>query len=406
VTQLLSVLHSIGQNLDNNTQTDVLYLDLAKAFDSVDHTILLEKLRGYGVTGPVQCWCAGYLNDRTQRVVVDGVTSSCSSVTSGVPQGSILGPLLFVLFDLHVKNETEPFLYADDTKLHQIINSLHDCQSLQRSLTNLDNWSKENELCFNATKCEVLTITRKKTPIMFDYTLGDEKLTRVFSEKDLGVSTSATLWELHVNTIISKANKILGVLRRTCINLTDRCIRRTLYLSLVKSQLSYATEVWSPVKNIQLSRRVERVQRRATKWIMMNGELSYKERLLTQDMLPLTLDREIKDLVFMYKAFFGFINVDINNYVSFVSYGRTRSSQSFKYLLRNQRCRTSTFQSSYYNRIVKTWNTICKETNLDTICTPSSFKHLLKRRYANLLSSTYDVEMACTWSIVRDCPCH
>ena len=225
MTQLLSVLHSIGQNLDNNTQTDVLYLDLAKAFDSVDHTILLEKLRGYGVARPVQCWCTGYLNDRTQRVVVDGVTSSSSSVTSGVPQGSILGPLLFVLFinDLpdHVEKETEPFLYADDIKLHQIINSLHDCQSFQRSLTNLDNWSKENELCFNATKCEVLTITRKKTPIMFDYTLGDEKLTRVFSEKDHVVSTSATLWELHVNTIISKANKILGVLRRTCINLTD-----------------------------------------------------------------------------------------------------------------------------------------------------------------------------------------
>ena len=191
VTQLLSVLHPIGQNLDNNTQTDVLYLDLAKAFDSVDHTILLEKLRGYGVTGPVQCWCAGYLNDRTQRVVVDGVTSSCSSVTSGVPQGSILGPLLFVLFDLHVKNE--PFLYADDTKLHQIINSLHDCQSLQRSLTNLDNWSNENELCFNAAKCEVLTITRKKTPIMFDYTLGDEKLTRVFSERSWCVNIRYTL---------------------------------------------------------------------------------------------------------------------------------------------------------------------------------------------------------------------
>ena len=242
---------------------------------------------------------------------------------------------------------------------------------------------------------------------MFDYTLGNEKLTQVFSEKDLGVSTSATLsWELHVNTIISKANKILGVLRRTCINLTDRCIRRTLYLSLVKSQLSHATEVWSPVKNIQLSRRVERVQRRATKWILINGELSYKERLLTLDMLPLTLDREIKDLMFMYKALFGFINVDINNYVSFVSHGRTRSSQSSKYLLQIQRCRTSTFQSSYYNRIVKTWNTICKETNLDTIHTPSSFKHLLKRRYTNLLSSTYDVEMACTWSIVRDCPCH
>ncbi len=216
-------------NLDNNTQTDVLYLDLSKAFDSVDHTILLEKLRGYGVTGPVQCWFADYLHGRTQRVAVDDVTSSWSPVTSGVPQGSILGLLLFVLFinDLleHVENETDTFLYADDTKLHQTINPLHDCQSFQRSLT-------------------------------------------------------------------------------TCINLTDRCIKRTLYLSLVKSQLSYATEVWSPVKNIQLSRRVERFQRRATKWIMMNGELSYKERLLALDMLPLTLDREIKNLVFLYKALF------------------------------------------------------------------------------------------------------
>ncbi len=143
VTQLLAVLHSIGQNLDNNTQTDVLYLDLAKAFDSVDHTILLEKLRGYGVTGPVQCWFADYLTGRTQRAVVDGVPSSWSSVTSDVPQGSILGPLLFVISrhlsinDLpdHVENETETLLYADDTKLHQTINSLHDCLSLQRSLT-------------------------------------------------------------------------------------------------------------------------------------------------------------------------------------------------------------------------------------------------------------------------------
>ena len=112
--------------------------------------------------------------------------------------------------------------------------------------------------------------------------MGTEKLTRVDNEKDLGVITSSTLlWELHINSVISKANKILGVLQRTCCQLTNMKTGRTLYLSLVKSQLSFATEVWSPVNNVQLSKRVEKVQRRATRWIMMSkrGKLSHKERL-------------------------------------------------------------------------------------------------------------------------------
>ena len=191
----------------------------------------------------------------------------------------------------------------------------------------------------------------RKLLSLFDYNLGTEKLTRVDNEKDLGVITSSTLsWELHINSVISKANKILGVLKRTCCQLTDMKTRRTLYLSLVKSQLSFATEVWSPVNSVQISKRVERVQRRATRWIMMSkrGELSYKERLSALNLLPLSYDREIKDLVFLYKALFGYVNVDVSNFVSFVCHGRTRLSNSSKYILQSQICRTNTFQSSYY----------------------------------------------------------
>ena len=328
VTQLLSVLHTIGHDLDRNTQTDVLYLDFAKAFDSVDHALLLQKLRSYGVKGPPLCWFEDYVTGKTQRVVVDGVGSTWSPVTSGVPQGSILGPLLFVIFindlpDFIVKG-TETALYADDTKLHDTITSTNDCERLQQSLMNLD-------IRFNPSKCKVLTISHKKSPITYDYTLGTVKLIRVCNEKDLGVVTSYELsWDLHINSIISKANKMLGVLKRTSTHLTNIKTRRTLYLSLVKSQLCYASEVWSPVNN-NLSKRVESVQRRATRWILMSrGELSYKERLLALNRLPLTFDREIKDLVFLYKGLFGYLNVNISKYVTFVSHGRTRLSNTSK----------------------------------------------------------------------------
>ena len=249
VTQLLSSFHSIGHDLDTNTQTDILYLDFAKAFDSVDHNILLEKLRCYGVTGSVFDWFADYLSGRTQRVVVDGVASDWCSVTSGVPQGSILGPVLFIIFinDLPdiIHTGTKTALYADDTKLHRNIFSARDCDSLQESLVKLDSWSMEKKLFFNASKCKVLTITRKKKPVIYEYTLGSKKLTRVDHEKDLGITTTTNItWDLHVNTVVAKANKMLGILKRTCTSITDVTIRRTLYLSLVKSRLLYASEVW------------------------------------------------------------------------------------------------------------------------------------------------------------------
>ena len=383
VTQLLSTPNTMGNDRDKNTQTDVLYLDFAKTFDSVDHTIVLEKLRGYGVARPILGWFKDYLSGRTQRVVLDGAVSTWSQVTCGVPQGSILGPLLFVIFinDLPdvVQNGTETALYADDTKLHQTmhqtITTINDCKSLQQSLTNLNSWSIQNNIHFNATKCKVLTLTRKKTPVNIDY-----NLTRVDNKKDLSVITSSTFsWELHINSVISKANKILGVLKRTCCQLTDMKTRRTLYLSLVKSQLSFAPEVWFAANNDQLSKRVERVQRRATRWIMMSirGELSYKERLSALNLLPLSFDRKIKDLVFLYKALFGYVNVNVSNYVSFVSHGRLRLSNSSKYILQIQICRTNTFQSPYYNRVVKVWNIVCKDVCLNTVSSPNTFTCLV-----------------------------
>ena len=152
-------------------------------------------------------------------------------------------------------------------------------------------------------------------------------------------------YQISSSLVISKANKILGVLKRTRTQLHSTQLkhiktRRTLYLSLVKSQLCYVTEVWSPVNNVQLSKRIERAQCRATGWIMMSrrGELSYKDRLLALDLLPLTFDRKVKDVVILYKALFGYVNVDVCKNISFVSHGRTRLSNTSKYYTSNSKC--------------------------------------------------------------------
>ena len=156
---------------------------------------------------------------RTQRVVVDGVASDWCSVTSGAPQGSIFGPVFFIIFinDLSdiIHTGTKTALYADGTKLHRNIFSARDCDSLLESLVKLDSWSMENKLFFNASKCKVFTITRKKNAVIYEYTLGSKKLTRIDHEKDLGIMTTTNItWDLHVNTVVAKANKILGILKR------------------------------------------------------------------------------------------------------------------------------------------------------------------------------------------------
>ena len=238
VTQLLSVLHTIGRNLDKNIQTDVLYLDFAKPFDSVDHNVLLSKLKAYGVSGQLLNWFANYLSGLLQRVVIDEVTSQWTPVTSGVPQGSLLGRLLFIIFinDLPDVAICDVFtsLYADDTKVYCNINTTEDCMSMQKTLTNMDTWTQHNNIRFNASKSKVLTVTQKKSPLNFIYKLDNVKLERVSTEKYVGVNiTNSLTWNTHIHAIAAKANKLLGLLKRTRSLLNDVSARRSLYLAIV-----------------------------------------------------------------------------------------------------------------------------------------------------------------------------
>ncbi|CAB4017575.1 Hypothetical predicted protein, partial [Paramuricea clavata] len=267
--------HAIGKSLYKNIQTDILYLDFAKAFDSVDHDILLAKLKSNGVNGNLLNWFTDYLHGRVQRVVVDGVASDWATVTSGVPQGSLLGPILFVIFINDypnvVSDTSQTALYADDSKLYKSISCLGSCESLQQSLNHLSIWSHNNNIIFNASKCKVLTVTRKSNH------LGNTTLVHVRKEKDLGcIIINHLTWDQQVLVVVCKANKMLGLLRRTCPLLTNTKVRRSLYLSLVKCHLDYATQVWSPALT-SLKIKIENVQRRATRRILKQRKGPSKE---------------------------------------------------------------------------------------------------------------------------------
>ena len=189
-------------------------------------------------------------------------------------------------------------------------------------------------------------------------------------------------------------------------SLNNVSARRSLYLALVKSQLSYATQVWSPDK-IALKTQIERVQRRATRWILKQpvGVMSCRDRLLTLKLLPLTFDRELKDLVlFFYKCRKGFTDLNVYDFVTPVSHGRTRLSN--RYNLKTPVCKTSTFQASYFNRIVKLWNYICKFSPPTSFSTTASFCNFVTEHMFHLLQNYFDIFYPCTWSIVRSCPCH
>lgn len=310
ISNLIHITDFLSTNMDKNTQVDVIYTDFSKAFDKVDHIILLEKLDIFGFSNNLLKWFKSYLIGRNQQVFFNGVNSRIFTSTSGIPQGSILGPLLFIIFinDICDKIKSDCILYADDLKIFRQIISVDDCELLQRDIDVLYSWSLKNNLHLNIMKCNVLTFTRKSNPIVKHYYIDNALLNRKNSTRDLGVHFDAKLrFNEHIDHICKKAAKMLGLIQRLGKHFRDIKTFKLLFNSLVRCQLEYATQIWNPFYGIHIER-IERLQRKFTRFIYFKFRLNedvtrvtYKNRLLELKMHSLEVRRSVLDELTLFK---------------------------------------------------------------------------------------------------------
>lgn len=263
-TNLLCLTSYITNSMTERTQTDVIYTDLSAAFDKLDHAIAIAKLDRLGVSGNLLCWFRTYLTGRQLLVSIGDFKSSSFSASSGIPQGSHLGPLIFLLYfnDVHLLIKGPRLSYADDLKMFLQIRSTTDCHFLQQQIDAFANWCSLNRMVVNPVKCSIITFSRLKQPTLFAYSLYGTIIERVNHVKDLGVIMDSQLsFRQHVSYTVDKASRTLGFIFRIAKNFTDIYCLKSLYCSLVRSTLEYCSAVWCPAYN-NGAERIESVQRR------------------------------------------------------------------------------------------------------------------------------------------------
>ena len=377
LTNLLCTLEEWTRLYDEGLPFDVLYLDFCKAFDSVPHGRLSYKLFKYGITGKLNAWLEDFLRGRKQAVCINGSMSSYLNVTSGVPQGSVLGPVLFLLFinDLPAVIRTKCNIFADDTKMYHPILSIVDHHSVQNDLESLISWSNEWLLGFNSNKCKVMHIGKRNPN--YEYTMNGVLLQSVKEEKDLGVLVTSDLsFSKYISSAAAKANRILGIIKRSFLHMSKEAFL-VLYKTYVRPHLEYCVQVWSPY--LQRDKDViEKVQRRATKIVPELRNLSYEERLVQLKLTTLENRRVRGDLIEVFKFVKGIENVSIDVFFQHRLYQGLRGHP---YTLELNRCHYNMRKFFFSNRVVTLWNSL----PLHVVSSPDvlNFKINYDRHYYN-----------------------
>ena len=376
-TQLITTTNDIMKTFDRKEQTDLVILDFSKAFDTVPHRKLLHKLNHYGIDGKVNNWIKAFLMDRQQQVMVEGEFSDSCSVDSGVPQGTVLGPLLFLchINDLPNCVKSTVRLFADDCLLYRTIRTIRDQIQLQNDLKSLEEWASLWGMRFNATKCYLMSIHRSQKPLTYMYTLDNHILEKVTNNPYLGVILSEDLkWATHINKICNKANSTLGFIRRNLKN-CDKSFKETAYISLVRSVLDYSSTVWDPHLKKDITR-IENIQRKAARFVKSD----YKQTSSVTSMMdelgwkPLHERRREQRLTLLFKIVNDLVAIPADQHIR---YNNRTSRNRHSKQLKVESANSDIYKNSFFPRTIIDWNNLPQSAiDCDTV---ENFKRTISR---------------------------
>lgn len=368
-TQLTSFIQDLSKASNNNIQTDIIIMDFAKAFDKVSHRHLLYKISYYGINCNALNWVKDFLTNRTQNVVLEGETSNNIPVTSGVPQGTVLGPILFLIY---INNLAEYMkhsklrLFADDSIIYKEIKTPDDCKKLQEDLDSAGRWEQEWLMHFHPDKCNILSVTQKQKPIETTYKLHGHSLEKVDSTKYLGVTLQSNLkWDKHINNMTAKANQSLGFLRRN-LKISSEKVKSHAYKALVRPKLEYCSTIWDPYQKQQITQ-IEKVQRRAARFTCnrFHNTSSVSDMFTHLNWYPLQVRRLKYRLVFFHKIIHQIVAVPASNLLILAD-SRTRHSNpfSYKHIQTSKDC----YKYSFFPHTITQWNKLpIQATSVNTV---------------------------------------
>ena len=371
-TNLLESLHDWSISLSNRKSINIAYIDFKSAFDCISHPKLLIKLSSYGIKGNLYHWIAAFLSNRSQSVKINSTLSSPSLVASGVPQGSVLGPLLFNLFVNDVTDHLDPSatakLFADDIKLYTSFSNISP-SILQSQINIIHTWSTTWQLRISYPKCSILNIGPHQHNNSFQ--IDQNKIKEVDHVCDLGVTIDSKLkFKIHINAIVSKANQRKSLILRCFLSRNPLNLVRAFKI-YVRPLLKYASKTWSPSYVNEIIA-IESVQRDFTKRIPGCSNLPYNERLKTLKLQSLEHRRLMADLSMTYNILHD--KISVNNKLFTLNPNRNLRGHPLKITV--PLAKTNTHKFFFSNRIISVWNSLPAPVVLSR--STLSFKHNLK----------------------------